>query len=110
VAANITYRDVLGLEQSIPGELVRETVRQPAQMLAQEIAQRVTALNGGAPSALFLAGGGSKLEGLRDLVAEALEMEDYPFCLAVQWNPEFMTRKTPVQRKLFQGFVDACRK
>ena len=41
---------------------------------------------------------------------EALEMEDYPFCLAVQWNPEFMTRKTPVQRKLFQGFVDACRK
>ena len=81
-AANITYRDVLGLEQSIPGELVRETVRQPAQMLAQEIAQRVTALNGGAPSALFLAGGGSKLEGLRDLVAEALEMEENRVALA----------------------------
>ncbi len=81
-AANITYRDVLGLEQSIPGELVRETVRQPAQMLAQEIAQRVTALNGGAPSALFLAGGGSKLEGLRDLVAEALEMEKNRVALA----------------------------
>ena len=81
-AANITYRDVLGLEQSIPGELVRETVRQPAQMLAQEIAPRVTALNGGAPSALFLAGGGSKLEGLRDLVAEALEMEENRVALA----------------------------
>lgn len=41
---------------------------------------------------------------------EALEMEEYPFCLAVQWNPEFMTRKTPVQKRLFQKFVEACRK
>jgi len=41
---------------------------------------------------------------------EALEMEDYPFCLAVQWNPEYMTRRTPVQRLLFQKFAEACRK
>lgn len=81
-AANITYRDVLGLEQSIPGELVRETVRQPAQMLAQEIAQRVTALNGGAPSALFLAGGGSKLEGLREKVASSLNMDERRVAIA----------------------------
>ena len=80
--ASVTYRDVLGLEQSIPGSLVRETVQQPAQTLAQEIAQRVVALNGGAPSALFLAGGGSKLEGLRELVAEALEMDEGRVALA----------------------------
>lgn len=40
---------------------------------------------------------------------EALELEDYPFCLAVQWHPEHMTGHTPIQQKLFQAFVDACR-
>lgn len=79
---SVTYRDVLGLEQTISGELVRETVRQPAQTLAKEIAQRVVSLNGGPPSALFLAGGGSKLEGLRELMAEALDMDENRVALA----------------------------
>lgn len=39
---------------------------------------------------------------------EAVELEDYPFSLAVQWHPEYMTR-VPAQQRLFQGFVDACR-
>lgn len=78
----ITYRDVLGLEQKISGEQIRETIQQPARTLAQEIAQRVTALNGAAPSALFLAGGGSKLEGLPELVAQALEMDESRVALA----------------------------
>ena len=81
-AQSVTYRDVLGLEQSIPGAQVRETIQQPARALAQEIAQRVVALNGSAPSALFLAGGGSKLEGLRELVADALEMDGSRVALA----------------------------
>ncbi len=40
---------------------------------------------------------------------EALEIEDYPFCLAVQWHPEYMVTRTPVQQKLFQALTDACR-
>ncbi len=40
---------------------------------------------------------------------EALEIEDYPFCLALQWHPEHMAARTPAQQKLFQAFVDACR-
>ena len=78
----VTYRDVLGLEQTVPGEQIRDSVQQPARALAQEIAQRVTALNGGTPSALFLAGGGSKLVGLREMVAEALEMDEGRVALA----------------------------
>ena len=78
----ITYRDVLGLEQSVTGPQVRETVSQTAQLLAQEIAQRISSLNGGPPSALFLAGGGSKLSGLRELVAAALEMDEKRVALA----------------------------
>ena len=41
--------------------------------------------------------------------AEALEIEGYPFCLAVQWRPEYMAVRTPAQQKLFQAFLDACR-
>ena len=41
--------------------------------------------------------------------AEALQMDDHPFCLAVQWHPELMTARTPAQQKLFQAFVKACR-
>lgn len=40
---------------------------------------------------------------------EALELEGYPFCLAVQWHPEHMTRHTPLQKELFTAFVAACR-
>jgi cell division protein FtsA len=78
----LTYRDVLGLEQKISGAQVRETVQQPAHALAEEIAQRVVALNGGTPSALFLAGGGSKLDGIREMVAEALDMDEGRVALA----------------------------
>ena len=80
--SKVTYRDVLGLEQTISGAQIREVVQAPARALAQEIAQRVVALNGTAPSALFLAGGGSKLDGLLDLVAEALEMDENRVALA----------------------------
>lgn len=41
--------------------------------------------------------------------AEALQIDDYPFCLAVQWHPELMALRTPAQQRLFQAFTDACR-
>ena len=78
----VKYRDVLGMEHSVTGQQLRETIQQPAQTLAREIAQRVVALNGAPPSALFLAGGGSKLEGLLELVAEALDMDENRVALA----------------------------
>lgn len=40
---------------------------------------------------------------------EVLEIDDYPFCIAVQWHPEFMALTTPVQQRLFDAFVEACR-
>ena len=46
--------------------------------------------------------------GSPDGFPEALEIEDYPFCLAVQWHPEHMAARTPAQYKLFQAFVQAC--
>lgn len=40
---------------------------------------------------------------------EALELEEYPFCLGVQWHPEHMAARSPAQQKLFEAFVKACR-
>jgi len=81
-AQTITYRDVLGLEQSVPSAEVREALLGAAKSLSKEIAQRVVDINGAPPSAMFLAGGGSKLLGLKQLVAQALEMDEKRVALA----------------------------
>ena len=97
----IAYRDVLGLEQNVPGPQVREALLGAAKTLAQEIAQRVVAINGAPPSAMFLAGGGSKLTGLRELAAHS------PEGLAVE------TRKAADelrgQYEMFRAASDAAR-
>ena len=79
---SVAYRDVLGFEQSVAGTEIQETLQGAAKSLAQEIAQRVTDINGAPPSAMFLAGGGSKLLGLKELVAEALGMDQRRVALA----------------------------
>ena len=80
--ATVSYRDILGLEQSVAGSEIQETLKSAAKALAQEIAQRVTGINGAPPSAMFLAGGGSKLLGLRELVAQELGMDERRVALA----------------------------
>ena len=81
-AETISYRDVLGLTQETTGEEVHQVVDAAAHTLAAEIANRVLSINSGAPSALFLAGGGSKLTGLIPMVAEALGMDQRRVALA----------------------------
>lgn len=79
---SVSYRDILGLEQSVAGSEIQDTLRGGAKALAQEIAQRVVGINGAPPSAMFLAGGGSKLLGLRELVAQELGMDERRVALA----------------------------
>lgn len=71
----LVFTDILGLEQTCTYQQVQTALEPAAQLLAKEIAQRVVNLNGSAPSALFLAGGGSKLAGLQEKVADALGMD-----------------------------------
>jgi putative glutamine amidotransferase len=44
-----------------------------------------------------------------DGLAEAVEMPDHPFALAVQFHPERMYEHDPAVRRLFEAFVAACR-
>ena len=43
-----------------------------------------------------------------DGIIEAIEHEEHPFCVAVQWHPEFAS--TIADNKLFAAFVEACDK
>lgn len=78
----VQYPDILGIKHEIsPGNL-SEVIQPAAQKLAKEIAERILELNGGPPSAVFLAGGGSKLQGLTALVAGELDMSEARVALA----------------------------
>lgn len=44
-----------------------------------------------------------------DGVIESLELEDYPFGVAIQWHPEMISEEAP-HRGIFVGLVEAARK
>lgn len=70
----LEYTDILFMKHTITSGQVAELLRPAAEQLAQAIAQEILAANGGAPQAVFLVGGGSRLAGLPELVAERLGM------------------------------------
>ena len=72
---SVSFTDILGLEQTLPAEELFSLLDGPIQALADEIAQRICQVNGGPPSAVFLAGGGSKLPTLCARVAAALGID-----------------------------------
>jgi putative glutamine amidotransferase len=41
---------------------------------------------------------------------ESVEVFLHPFCIGVQWHPEHLAGNDPIQQKLFDTFVDTCRK
>ena len=45
-----------------------------------------------------------------DGFVEAVELNNHPFCVAVQWHPEHMSKNNHLQQKLFNEFVKACNK
>ena len=78
----IRYRNILGLEEQTAAADVTAVIQEPMDRLARAIAQQVSEVNGGPPSALFLAGGGSKLAGLRERVAQELKMDERRVAIA----------------------------
>jgi putative glutamine amidotransferase len=45
-----------------------------------------------------------------DGLIEALEAEDHPFALGVQWHPEELALQDARSQRLFDAFVEACRR
>ena len=80
--SEIRYRNILGMEETVTAGQVMQVIQEPMDRLADAISKQVREVNGGAPSALFLAGGGSKLTGLREKVAANLEMDEKRVAIA----------------------------
>ena len=78
----IRCRNILGQEERVSPAEVLQAIQEPMDKLADAIAKQVLSVNGSAPSAVFLAGGGSKLSGLRERVAEKLEMDENRVAIA----------------------------
>ncbi len=71
----VGYTDILGITHDTSAEELRDMIAPAVKALASEISKRILDLNGKVPSAVFLAGGGSKLVGLKERVAEELKIE-----------------------------------
>ena len=71
----VTFTNILGTEETVKRESIVQVLKVPVDNLSSEIVRRVEELNNGAPSAVFLAGGGSKLAGLKEAVAEKFNMD-----------------------------------
>ena len=78
----IRCRNILGQEERIAVSEVVQVIQDPMDKLADAIAKQILGVNGNAPSAVFLAGGGSKLSGLREKVAIQLEMDEKRVAIA----------------------------
>lgn len=70
----ISFKDILGMDYMVSRDEIFQCIQGTSGILCKEIANKVMEINGTAPSALFLAGGGSKLAGLKEGLTAALGM------------------------------------
>ena len=74
-AEELHFTDILGFEQTITREAVFNSIKEASSRLCQEISDKILEVNGGMPSAVFLAGGGSRLSGLKEGIVEHLKID-----------------------------------
>lgn len=71
----ISYQDILGISHEVSKEEVINTVADTVKMITKNVADKMIALNGDkSVSAVFVVGGGGKLPGFVEYLAEYLEL------------------------------------
>lgn len=78
----ISFIDIMGLKHSVTVKEISLCITEAKQKLCREIADRVLEVNNGQPSAVFLAGGGSKLMGMCKQIAEYLNIDENRVAIA----------------------------
>ena len=69
----VVFKDIMGLEQSVPVEEVLKISDTVVENMAKDTADKIKELNGGkSVNAVFVVGGGGKITGYTDKVAENL--------------------------------------
>ncbi len=70
---SISYKDIMGLSQKTTPADVREELRPVVDSMTKQVAEKIKELNGGkAVSAVFIVGGGGKIAGYTESLAEHL--------------------------------------
>ncbi|PRO65408.1 cell division protein FtsA [Alkalicoccus urumqiensis] len=72
----VSFTDILGMEQIIPSDEAVAALNGIVQETARAIANEILRLNGEAPKAVMLVGGGSLTPGMQQAVAEMLELPE----------------------------------
>lgn len=73
---DIVYKDILGMENTVPAEEVAAVIEPVLDRLAAEVASAIINLNGGEPPrTVFCVGGGSRLPGLTDKLGSWLGID-----------------------------------
>lgn len=68
----IAYKDILGNKCTVGSDEVSSLIAAPINSLTKDIAARIKELNGGKPvSAIFIVGGGGKVKGFAEALAQA---------------------------------------
>lgn len=75
VEENITYSDILGIENVKSSEEIKDSIKPVVEELAGIIAKKIMELNGDkAPSAIFLVGGGAHTPGLVEEISKNINL------------------------------------
>lgn len=90
---DISFQDIFGYDHTLTPAQLHEDIEPVVCSLCSEIGKDIIKANGGAPSAVFLVGGGSKLPGMCAHVAESLKLE--PNRVAIGGNNFMMHVSAP---------------
>ena len=71
-----TYTDIMGVERKTSPEEVKEVVKDVVKIITREVSDQIKKLNGGRPvSAIFVVGGGGRIAGFTDSLAEEMGID-----------------------------------
>lgn len=72
----ITYKDILGIEQTIEANDFFKSIYPTVDTLADTIVNNILEVNGEAPAAVFLVGGGSQIPDLAYIISKKLDIPE----------------------------------
>ena len=73
----ITFKDIMGISQTVTSEEIREVIKPVMQNIGQEISNKIKELNGNnSPNAVFCVGGGSQMNDFTNILANNLSLAE----------------------------------
>lgn len=87
----LKFQDILGYEHELTSEEFLSSISPAIELLAQTITDNIKEANGGAPAAVFLVGGGSKIPTLPQLVSQKLGLPENRIAVGGYQNLKYLS-------------------